>query len=336
VSSDPTPLYRLRDSVYAADLLIVAVADLDLFSWLDARRGGEAEEICDELGLAPRPVDVMLTYLAALGLLERVGTRVVLTALARDNLVSGSPFDLRAYYASLRERPGCRELRKVLETGEPAAWASAPAGTEWLMRLDEPDSAAAITAAMDARGRFLGPRLAEAIADLPIRAALDIGGSSGIYLCGLVDRIPGVRGAVLERRPIDLAARTLVADRGYADRIEVMTGDMFEALPGGFDLHLFSNVLHDWDEPRVRRLLAASFESFLPGGWLVDHDLHINEDKTGPLAAAEYSVLLMHGTAGKCWSVSELAEMLTDYGFDRVSTRELAGGRSAVLGHKPD
>lgn len=110
---------------------------------------------------------------------------------------------------------------------------------------------------------------------------------------------------------------------------------MFEPLPRGYDLHLFSNVLHDWDELRVRRLLAASFESLVPGGWLVDHDTHLDADKTGPLAAAEYSVLLMHATPGKCWSVSDLAQMLNECGFDMVSTRSTAAERSAVLAHKP-
>ena len=33
---DPTPLYRVRDGVYAADLLIAAVAEFDLFSRLAA------------------------------------------------------------------------------------------------------------------------------------------------------------------------------------------------------------------------------------------------------------------------------------------------------------
>jgi len=35
---------------------------------------------------------------------------------------------------------------------------------------------------MDARGRFLGPHLAEALADLPLSNVLDVGGRSGIYL----------------------------------------------------------------------------------------------------------------------------------------------------------
>ncbi len=335
VPTDPTRLYRLRDGVYAADLLIVAVADLDLFSWLEQHPDTDVPGICGALGLAPRPVDVMVTYLVALGLLQRVGDTVMPTALALDHFVEGSPYDLRPYYASLAERPGCTELRTVLTTGEPAAWASAADGHDWASRLDDAAFASGITAAMDARGRFLGPALAAAITDLPAHRVLDIGGSSGVYLCALVDHRPGLNGSVLERPPIDRAARTLLVERGYADRVGVVTADMFnDPLPTGYDLHLLSHVLHDWDERRCRALLAASYRALAPGGWLVDHDVHLNADKSGPLPAAEYSVFLMHATPGKCWSLGELTAMLVDAGFDQVSCRDTAGDRSAVMAHK--
>ena len=189
---------------------------------------------------------------------------------------------------------------------------------------------------MDARGRFLAPALAEVLGSLAASRVLDIGGSSGIYVCALVDHRSGWRGSIFERPPMDIAARTLVAQRGYDDRIEVVSGDMFvDPLPTGFDLHLFSHVLHDWGEQQVRSLLDASFAALPPGGWLVDHDVHVNADKTGSLAAAEYSVLLMHATPGKCWSLGELSDFLTDAGFGDVSVADTAADRSAVIARKP-
>jgi hypothetical protein len=50
---------------------------------------------------------------------------------------------------------------------------------------------------------------------------------------------------------------------------------------------------------------------------------------------AEYSVLLMHSTPGKCWSVGELAAMLGEEGFGDVATRTTAGDRTAVVARKP-
>ncbi|HYH30540.1 MAG TPA: methyltransferase [Pseudonocardia sp.] len=339
---DPTALYRIRDGAYAADLLIAAVAEFDLFSWLAGRGPVPAEEVCSALGLARRPADVLFTLCAAHGLVERdvrAGDTIALSDLGRTHLVTGSPFDLRAYYGSLAERPAARELAEVLRTDRQAAWASASASeadVDWSSRLGDTAFAERITAAMDARGAFLGPHLARAVAGLPIRALLDVGGSSGTYAAALLRERPDARGAVFERSPVDVAARTLLQARGQSDRIAVVTGDVFaDPLPRGFDAHLYSQVLHDWDAARVEHLLASSFAALEPGGWLIDHDTHVDADKRGPLPVAEYSVLLMHSTPGKCWSVGELAGMAERAGFVDVAHRRAAGDRSVFLARKP-
>lgn len=342
---DPTALYRIRDGVYAADLLIAAVAEFDLFSWLAVNGPTTLTRICSSLGLAERPADVLMTLCAAHGLLERdvrADDRVELSELGRSHLIAASPFDLRPYYRSLAERPAVRELADVLRTGRQAAWASArpnDAGGDagWSGRLGDVDFAARITAAMDARGAFLAPRLAAVVRDVPIRAILDIGGSSGIYAAAVLESKPEARGTVFERPPVDMAARTLIDSRGQTERLDVITGDMFQgSLPTGYDTHLYSQVLHDWDAARVEQLLSASFESLAPGGWLIDHDAHIAPDKRGPLPVAEYSVLLMHSTPGKCWSVAELAEMAERIGFVDVEHRPTVADRGVVLARKPE
>jgi hypothetical protein len=333
---DPTRLLRIRDGVYAPDLLTVAAIELDLFGRLQVHGSCSETQFCEELGLARQPFDVMLTYLVALGLLERsVDGDVRLTELSASFLCPGSPHDLRPYFGSLRERPACAELMAVLQTGEPVAWASADAGDDWAARLGDPAFARSITAAMDARGTILAPALADAIADLPFSGALDIGGGSGIYVRELVQRRPGLRAAVLERPPVDDAARTILEELGE-NRLEVLSGDMFgDPLPDEFDLHLFSHVFHDWSAREVRTLLESSFAALPPGGWLVDHDTHINAEKTGPLPVAEYSVLLMHSTHGKCWSISELEAMLGDVGFTVHDDRPTAADRTALVARKP-
>jgi SAM-dependent methyltransferase len=333
-ATDPTPLYRLRDGVYAADLLTVAIAELDLFTLVHEAGAVDAAALCERLELDARPADVMVTYLVALGLLERAPEgRVRLSDMAAEHLVAGSPLDLRPYFGSLRERPACGELLAVLRTGEPAGWASA--SEAWAERLGEPAFAQRITAAMDARAAYLGPKLAEALRDVPAGRVLDVGGGSGAYASALVDARRDLRATVFERPPVDAAARTLLAERGYADTVDGASGDMFaDPLPAGHDLHLFSHVLHDWGEEQVRALLAASFTAMPPGGAIVDHDTHIDADKAGPLPVAEYSVLLMHSTPGKCWSVGELAAMLNDAGFADTEVRPTAADRTAIVAHK--
>lgn len=128
----------------------------------------------------------------------------------------------------------------------------------------------------------------------------------------------------------------MIAGRGLAERVEVIAGDMFtDPLPEGCDVHLYSHVLHDWDEPDVRRLLASSFASLQSGGMLVDHDAHIDTGKTGPLPVAQFSVLLMRSTRRKCWSIDELESILADVGFTDVAVAPTAADRSVVTAWKP-
>ena len=165
---------------------------------------------------------------------------------------------------------------------------------------------------------------------------LDIAGGSGIYACAIVARHPHLRATVLEKPPVDTVARRAIEKRGLSDRVNVLAGDMLAGeLPGGFDLHLISNVLHDWDAPVARQILAKSARALTPGGMLIIHDAHINETKTGPLPVAKYSALLMHSTEGKCYSLAEMRGFLVELGLTEFQFRETAVDRSIITVRKP-
>jgi predicted O-methyltransferase YrrM len=332
----PADIVAVVNGVYAADLLTVIVTEFDLFTWLAGRECATVTEISESLGLDERAVDVTVTYLVALGLLDRLPDGAVRpTAVASEYLVAGGDVDLRLYLGTTRERPGCRDLVQVLKTGRPAGWASVENGDDWLARMATTEFADQFSAGMDARGRYLGPALAAALTDLGYRRVLDVGGSSGIYACSLVDGQPGATATVLDMPSVVDHSRAAIKARGFADRVDVLAGDMFESLPSGYDTHLYSNVFHDWDAAQISRLAVASFAALPPGGWLVDHDMHIDDTKTGPLPVAEFSIKMMHSTEGKCWSTPELAEILGAAGFTDVRCRPTTADSSAVIARKP-
>lgn len=333
--ADPLRIYRYRDGLYAVDLLIAAVVHLDFFTWL-AARPADAATICRELQLTARPVDVMLTLFAANGFVRQEAGVFHLTEVAREHLVKTSPWFLGPYFGSLKDRPVALDMLKVLRTDKPANWGSSKTEKEWSKAMEEPDFAQRFTAAMDCRGIYLGRAVARTL-DLTGRARLlDIAGGSGIYACAIAAAHPHLRATVFEKPPVDQVAAQLIAERGHAERVSVLAGDMFsDPLPTGFDVHLFSNVLHDWDTPVVKQLLAKSFAALPPGGLLVIHDMHLHEDKAGPLPVAEYSVILMHSTEGKCYSLGELDELFREVGFGDRRYQPTAADRSVVTATKP-
>jgi predicted O-methyltransferase YrrM len=229
-----------------------------------------------------------------------------------------------------------KDFLTVLRTGKPANWGSLKDEKAWAKAMENAGFAEQFTAAMDCRGLYLGRAVARALDCANYSRLLDIAGGSGIYACCIVAAHPQMTATVLERPPVDRIAEKIISDRGYASRVSVCSGDFFaQPLPDGHDVHLFSNVLHDWDEPAVEQLLARSFQALLPGGMLAVHDAHLNARKTGPLHVAEYSAMLMHSTEGKCYSVAEMESYLKEAGFREIRFIPTAASRSIITAKKP-
>lgn len=324
--TDPTHIYRYRDGLYAVDLITAALVHFDFFTWL-AANPSTLEEICGHFGFHPRPADVMLTLCATNGLVEQRDGIFFATQTTGEHLVSFSTWSLSPYFASLHDRPIARDFVEVLRTGKPAGWSGDKAAFDWHKAMEQEDFARKFTAAMDCRGIYLAQALAKKL-DLTGRTRLlDIGGGSGIYACSITAHHTHMRGVVLDQAPVDRICQALITERGCGERVEVVAGNMFEGMPEGCDVHLFSNVLHDWDVPEVKALLARSYESLAPGGLLIVHDAFINAKKNGPLHVAEYSALLMHSTQGKCYSTGEYADLLDVAGFTPGEYQDTAAAR---------
>lgn len=328
--TDPTLVFGLRDCLYAADFLTAALVELDLFTWL-SQQPRSAREIQTHFDAHERPVDVLMSLLQAYQLVAKVGLNYSITPNAREFLVRTSPWHIGPYYASLRDRPVVKDLLKVLRTGKPANWGSQQNALDWHKAMETDEFARSFTAAMDCRGVYLAQALAAKLNLHGRRSLLDIAGGSGIYACTLATKNPGLEAAVFEKPPVDQIARKSIANRGCEGRVKVVAGDMLiDALPVGHDVHLWSNVLHDWDVPEVLQLIRASANSLAPGGLFVMHDAFLNRDKSGPRHVAEYSVLLMHSTQGRCYGVAEMEEWLASAGFAHVSFEETAAARGVL------
>ncbi len=326
--TDPLKVYRYRDGLYGVDLLTAAVVHLDFFTWLSDHPSSK-EGICSHFNFAERPTDVMLTLFAANGFIKENEEGVFhITALGKEHLTKGSPWCLAPYYASLKDRPVTMDFLKVLATDKPANWGGDKAALDWHKAMETEAFSQSFTAAMDCRGQYLGQALAKKL-DLEGRnRVLDIGGGSGIYACSIVAHHPHLHATVYEQQPVDRIAARCINERGFSAKVEVAIGNFMEdPLPLDCDVHLFSNVLHDWGTEEVKKLLTISHRALKPGGLLIIHDAFINADKTGPLPVAEYSALLMHSTQGKCYSVGEYSALLEETGFEPSAYHDTAADR---------
>jgi predicted O-methyltransferase YrrM len=330
--TDPTSIYRCRDGLFASDLLNAALVGLDFFTWLDKAGPQSVAQIAGHFGFQQRPVDVMTTLFVAMGFLERRGETVRTTDTAKEHLVAGSPWFIAPYFFKVNDRPIAADMLTILKTGLPANFASRKNHDDWHKAMETESFAEEFTAMMDCRGVLLSQKLATNLDLSRHRSLLDIAGGSGVFACSLAAHFPHLKATVLEKPPVERVTARAIAKRGFSERVGVIAQDMLAgALPKGHDVHLYSNVLHDWDVPVVRNLLQASAEALPSGGWLVVHDAFLNPDKTGPLHVAEYSVVLMHVTQGRCYSTAEIEGYAADFGFRTVAHVPSAAMRSALV-----
>ena len=136
----------------------------------------------------------------------------------------------------------------------------------------------------------------------------------------------------------DIAAHNL-NDAGLADRITVTPGDFFAdtGLPDGHDLHLFSMIMHDWNEHHDQLLLRKSFDALDRGGAILICELLVDDDKTGPAPAALMSLNMLIETEGRNYTAAEYSAWLTEAGFvdPQVIPLEAPGANGVVTARKP-
>ena len=329
-ATDPTLIFRYRDGLYAVDLLAAAITGLDFFTRL-GQAPADLKTICKMFGIQERPADVMLTLFAAMQLVRHRNGMFEVTENASEFLTKDSYWYMGPYFGAMKERPVCKDMLTVLRTGKPANWASYKDEKEWTRAMENEDFARGFTAAMDCRGRYLAHALAKVLDLQGTKHLLDIAGGSGIYARTIAEANPQLRATILEKPPVDKIAR-----EATHDRVDVIVADMFkDPLPAGYDAHLFSNVLHDWDVPIVEKLIQKSFAALPSGGLILIHDAHLDADKSGPLPVAEYSALLMNVSEGRCYSVAETETYLTDVGFRDFTFKPTALHRSIITARKP-
>lgn len=323
--TDPTPIFEFYRGNYATELLTAAVAHFDLFSKV-AGRSMTFDELCRDLGLTSRPGTVLVVALRAMGLLAAdAGGRLELTPVAREHLVPDGAFYVGDYLGLAADSPGVAEMARRLRTNTALGTKTdekGGQGTQFTFRegtesaMDHEAAARRLTLALAGRAKNVAPVLAKNYPLAGAKVLLDIGGGTGIYSLALLKANPSLRAIVWDRAEVLKIAREFAAAEGLLDRVELRPGDMFaDPVPGGCDVMLLSNILHDWDVPECRTLVGRCAAALPAGGRLLIHDVFLNDAMDGPLPVALYSAGLFLVTEGRAYSAAEYRGFLAAAGL---------------------
>lgn len=338
--TDPTHIFELFRGIYGSQLLTIAIAHFDIFGRL-SQQGATFEELRSSLELDPRPANVLVTALRAMGLIEMSGDQLVSTPLAAEHLVPGGAFDVGDYVSLSAQSPAILEMVDLLKKNEPLSFDDG--GAAFIYRdglasaMEATDSARHFTLALAGRAKNVAPALANAMDVGDAKILVDVGGGTGIYSYALLQKNPELRAIVVDRPEVLRVAEEMATEYGVADRVELTPGDMFDGeLPTNADIVLLSNILHDWDVPECEQLVQRCADSVRSGGRVVIHDVFLDDDLGGPLPIALYSAALFTLTQGRAYSEQEYSSWLAGAGLTPQAKIDTLVHCGIVVGTKPE
>ncbi len=330
---DDRKLWDVVFSVYGAPAVLLA-HKLKLFPFL-AEKPRSFAEICEHLGIAARPTETILAANAALGFVKLGGGRCTLTPLSEDYLLEASPTYFGSFFdLIINNYSVCsiESLEKGARTDSPQVYGGAEL---FKSHEEQANLARSFTRAMHSISMAPAMAWPREIDLTKCKVMLDVAGGSGAHCIGAVTRWPKLRAIVFDMAPVCEVANEIAQQAGLQDRIGTHVGDMWNDPFPPADIHFYSYIYHDWPPDKCRFLSRKSFESLNPGGRLIVHEVLYNKDKTGPFAAAAYTMIMLGWTTGRQYSGRELSEMLREAGFKDIRVKPTFGYVSIVTGVKP-
>ena len=160
------------------------------------------------------------------------------------------------------------------------------------------------------------------------RTIVDVGGGTGAMLTAVLHRNPAVRGVLFDLEQVVGSAKTQL-EPAVARRCDFVGGDFFKAVPGGGDLYVLKNILHDWDVDRCSKILVnCRLAMGRRGKLLVVEEIICGPNE--PCYAKEADVLMLVRTGGRNRTKKEYDDLLAAGGFRATQVFPSHGGPSII------
>jgi DNA-binding transcriptional ArsR family regulator len=288
-------------------------------------------EVPERLAAGPLPVSELaaavdahqdalrrvLQLLADHGIVTVEHDRVTLTDRGRL-LCRDHPLSLQATFATVGPPDVAHALTETLRTGQAAA-PMVLGAPFWDYLATHPAQQALFDEQMRQQAQ-LQSLACVPVLDWPSTGTIaDIAGGVGTLLAAALQAAPGAQGIVVDQPRVLERARPFLERQGLGDRCALQPGDLF-APPPPADLYLLARVLHDWDDDRAARILAALGRGATPATRLRVFEMLLPDDDTPHRAKmSDVAMLLLFG-GGRERTADEFRGLLerTGWRLERV------------------
>jgi O-methyltransferase domain len=291
-----------------------------------------AETLARETGLPADRLRRLLRALTAFGIFQECPDGSFAKTELSACMCDGSCPSVREMILVLNDEAvlkAWQQLPTVLETGTPAF--SAVNGIPFFAHVASDHARSALM------GKFMtgiyGPESAKIAANFPFGrfgSLIDVGGGQGHVLVEILQRNPGMKGALFELPQTAEIAREFLAAKGFA-ACDVIPGDFFKSMPPGFDAYFIKSVLHDWDDEAATRILRKCHDAMPEHGRVLIAEIVVERGVPVGHPHRLIDLEMMVSFGGKERTAEDFEKLLADAGLKLERLTSIESSFLAVL-----
>ena len=242
--------------------VLAAAVELKVFDFLESEGACDRNVIAEGIGINGMFSRSFLDTLSGVGLLSKTDEKYENTQIAKDFLLSGSPYYQGDWLLNIGRGNHWSNLAESLkkQQQELAGFKAGP-GELFLTSLAETalrGELQAVTKEITAWDGFGDAK-----------SVLDIGGGHGLYTIALCQLNPNLKGVVFDKPHVTGTTKQFIARYGMEDRITTMDGDICaDSFGKGYDIVIVSHLLYKFRKD-LEPVFEKAYQSLNPGGLLV-------------------------------------------------------------------
>jgi O-methyltransferase domain/Dimerisation domain len=163
----------------------------------------------------------------------------------------------------------------------------------------------------------------------PFSTIVDIGGSYGTLMAGILRNNQSARGILFDQPHVVAVADKHLALAGVGQRCETAGGDFFEEVPTGGDAYLLAQILHDWDDDRCVTILRHCRRAMPMHGKLLVIELVLPDGEEPSFSKwLDLHMLVLLGARER--TAEEYKALFNSAGFELARITDTRAGPSVI------
>ncbi len=332
---NPEKILQTGLAFWASKTLLSAI-EIGLFTTL-ARGPMSINTIKTQLQLHPRGARDFLDALVALGFLTRQDDTYANTPETELFLDRGKPSYIGGILEMANHRlyPFWGNLTEALRSGKPQNESRNGGAGLFETLYADPTRLEEFLAAMTGISNAANRAIATKFDWSAYNTFADVGTAQGDLAAQIALANPHLSGIGFDLPKVGPIFDAYIQRLGLASRLRFEAGDFFKGDLPKVDVITMGHILHDWDLPTKKMLIAKAYDALPKGGALIVYEAIIDDERNTNAFGLMMSLnMLIETPGGFDYTGADCTGWMKEAGFSQTRVEHLVGPDSMVVGIK--